>query len=280
MPEIFANVLSNTVASADRPDFYGRLASQVRSGLRAPGVSAYLLRRGERPLLRLQSMPPKAIRQRQVELDAFQRWAYALDPLYQVFLAGLKGGLFTLRELVPEGLESTEFFTAFYKKIYATDEIALLAHLPDGSALAIYFVRSLDLGPFLPAEIDQVRAIAPILIETARLHERLRAAPVTPVAVTVRLQDALDMFGASVLTRRERQITRLTIMGVSAQETGARLDIAVGTVKNHRKAIYHKLGVDSLGGLITLFLRSASYADGRSDPLELCPASAGGGLGS
>jgi len=278
MSDPLAHVLSNTVASADRPDFYGRLASQFRSGLRAPGVSAYLLKRGERPLLRLQSMPPGAIRQRRIELDAFQRWAYALDPLYQVYLAGLEGGVFTLRELVPEGLESTEFFTAFYDKVYATDEIAILAGLPDGSALAMYFVRSPGLGPFLPAEIERMRSIAPVLIETARLHERLRSAPVAPVAVTAALQSALDTFGASILTLREHQITRLTIMGASVQETGERLDIAVGTVKNHRKAIYHKLGVDTLGELVTLFLRSASYADGHNDPLELCPTSTGGGL--
>ncbi len=279
MSDSLASVLSHAVAAADRPDFYGRLASQIRSGLRAPGVSAYLLKRGERPLLRLQSMPPKAIRQRQVALDAFQRWAYALDPLYQVYLAGLDCGVFSLRELVPQGLEDTEFFTAFYDKVYASDEIALLARLPDGSALAMYFVRSPGLGPFLPEEIERMRAIAPVLIETARLHERLRRMPVSAASVTETLQTALDTFGTSVLTMREQQITRFTLMGASAQETGLRLDIAVGTVKNHRKAIYHKLGVDSLGGLMSLFLRSAGYADGTCDPLELCPASATDGFG-
>ncbi len=278
MTDPFAHVLASAVAAADRPDFYGRLASQMRLGLRTPSVSAYLLQRGERPLLRLQSMPPKAMRRRRIELDAFQRWAYALDPLYQVYLAGVDGGVFALRELVPEGLESTEFFTAFYDKVYATDEIALLARLPDGCALAMYFVRGPELEPFLPSEIDQMRSIAPVLMETARLHERLRTAPIAPIAVTATLQNALDTFGSSVLTVRERQITRLTIMGASALETSQRLDIAIGTVKNHRKAIFNKLGVDSLGGLVALYLRSASYADGRCDPLELCPASMNGGL--
>lgn len=274
MTDAFANVLTNTVAAADKPDFYARVASQIRVGLAAPAVSAYVLKRGERPILRLQSIPPKAVRQRQVELDAFQRWAYALDPLYQVYSAGLEGGVFSLRELVPEGLETTEFFTAFYDKVYASDEVALLARLPDGSALAMYFVRGPGLSPFDPFEVEQLRSIAPVLIETARLHERLRAAPHTPALIAATLQNALDTFGSSSLTFRERQITKLTLTGTSAAETASRLDIAVGTVKNHRKAIYHKLGVESFGALMTLFLRSASYADGQADPLEICPASA------
>lgn len=266
-------VLGTAIAGADRPDFYRRLATSFRSEFRTPGVSAYILQRGERPKLRLQLMPSGSIRQRAVDLDAFQRWAYALDPLYQVYLAGLDTGMFSLRELVPDGLEQTEFYTAFYAKVHAADEVALLARLPDDRALAMYFVRTPATGPFAQADIARIKAIGPALIETASLHERLRTSPLASATMGAALQTALDTFGMSVLTLRERQVMRLTLLGASARDTAERLGIAPDTVKNHRKAIFRKLCVDNLGHLTALFLRSASFANGRDDPLETCPAS-------
>jgi DNA-binding CsgD family transcriptional regulator len=272
-PVVVLPLLCGAIASADQPDFYQRLATGFRAEFRTPGVSAYILRRGERPKLRLQLMPSGSIRQRAVDLDAFQRWAYALDPLYQVYLAGEDRGMFSLRELVPDGLEETEFYTAFYAKVHASDEVSLLARLPDDRAIAMYFVRTPATGPFESADIGRIKAIAPALIETACLHERLREGAFAPATMGAALQIALDTFGMSVLTLRERQIVRLTLLGASARETADRLGIAEGTVKNHRKAIFRKLCVDNLGSLTALFLRSASYANGRDDPLETCPFS-------
>jgi len=45
------------------------------------------------------------------------------------------------------------------------------------------------------------------------------------------------------LTRREREVLRLVADGLSDREVAARLGISAGTVGEHLRSIYRKLGV-------------------------------------
>jgi len=61
-------------------------------------------------------------------------------------------------------------------------------------------------------------------------------------------------FGTALLTTKEREITLLILQGYDSQDIAPLLQIALGTVKNHRKSIYRKLNVSSLSGLHQLFM--------------------------
>lgn len=56
------------------------------------------------------------------------------------------------------------------------------------------------------------------------------------------------------LTAREREVIRFMLLGHSSKSIAHCLDIAVGTVKNHRKSIYRKLAIRSQSALFARFL--------------------------
>jgi DNA-binding CsgD family transcriptional regulator len=51
--------------------------------------------------------------------------------------------------------------------------------------------------------------------------------------------------GLEILSPRERDVCRLLLSGKSAAEIADKLYISIHTARNHRKAIYRKLGVSS-----------------------------------
>ena len=69
--------------------------------------------------------------------------------------------------------------------------------------------------------------------------------------------DALDQFGAPVLTRRQRQVIQLVLRGHSSESIGSHLEISMTTVKTHRKHAYEKLGISTQAELLSSFLRFA-----------------------
>src|SRR5262249_51102668 len=54
-----------------------------------------------------------------------------------------------------------------------------------------------------------------------------------------------ESFSFDVLTDRERDVLALVVEGLCNKSIGRRLDISIGTVKSHLKAIYDKLHVVS-----------------------------------
>jgi DNA-binding CsgD family transcriptional regulator len=67
------------------------------------------------------------------------------------------------------------------------------------------------------------------------------------------LRDAFRNFGASALTPREQEITKLLLKGFSAKSIARILGISPGTVRNHMKQVYSKLEVNSQVELVGLF---------------------------
>ncbi len=88
--------------------------------------------------------------------------------------------------------------------------------------------------------------------------------------IRVRMQHALDHFGASVLTQREKQVVHLILHGHTTKTVSEELNIVVETVKLHRKHAYAKLDINSQSELFYLFIDSLmsveEYTEG--DPLS------------
>ena len=82
---------------------------------------------------------------------------------------------------------------------------------------------------------------------------------------------AFRTFGASLLSPREKDVLELMLRGYGTDTSATRLDIAVETVRRHRKSIYRKLDVSSQTDLFSLFLNSMSCLGkaGGDDPLRI-----------
>ena len=88
--------------------------------------------------------------------------------------------------------------------------------------------------------------------------------------IRARMQHALDHFGASLLTQREKQVVHLILHGHTTKTVSEELNIVVETVKLHRKHAYAKLDINSQSELFYLFIDSLmsveEYVEG--DPLS------------
>jgi DNA-binding CsgD family transcriptional regulator len=84
-----------------------------------------------------------------------------------------------------------------------------------------------------------------------------------------RLHVALSAFGASVLTRREREVIELVLLGNSTRLIAEKLQISTETIKLHRKHAYAKLDISSQAELFYLFVDAIACHTGthEEDPL-------------
>jgi DNA-binding CsgD family transcriptional regulator len=122
---------------------------------------------------------------------------------------------------------------------------------------------------FSKRQVDRLEAVFPAVEAMVRRHWN----PLTPAAdssdLRMRLQEALGAFGSSVLTRRERQVIELVLLGNSTRLVADKLGISAETVKLHRKHAYAKLDISSQAELFYLFVDAlASHTgDSGTDPL-------------
>ena len=192
---------------------------------------------------------------------------YLLDPFYEIFLKRPEGGCFRLGELVSRGFTRTEYFRSYYRHLDLRDEIGYVLPLDGESAAHVSLARSLKLPRFTRREHAWLMAAQPIAEALMRRLwlgqiERLAAGAAARSALHHALNHALARFGSALLTEREAEVVQLLLRGNTVKAIARSLDIAPGTVRNHLKQIYRKLGVTSQGQLFNLFFRSLERAGG------------------
>lgn len=111
--------------------------------------------------------------------------------------------------------------------------------------------RSRSSGDFSTRDRNLVQFLQPHLVNRLRWQYLLRN--LGPLAQ--RLTPAVDArFPFTELTRRERDIARLVLLGAGNQEIAAELGITESTVKMHLQNIFVKLGITRRSQLSTLYL--------------------------
>ena len=208
-------------------------------------------------------------------IAAYVENTYVLNPLYQAYQNGLEQGIYRMRDLVPDAFLESEYYKAYRamprrgEEIgYLTDnwpqgmqELLLVLSLDRNALAEITLSRSRDGSDFNEAEISRLSDVVPLVGALFRRYwaEFGTSASRTPPPDR-RVDDAFDDFGKSVLTDREREVTRLILRGHSSESIGFNLGISLGTVKTHRKNVYAKLAISSQSELLSLFLKSLQGA--------------------
>ncbi len=131
------------------------------------------------------------------------------------------------------------------------DGALILVPVEQGQFLIMAFLRLTKYGRFTESEWELFESIHPVIISAISQYYQIRLSNSESG-----LNNALAEFGRDVLTERERQIARLIIKGVCSKEIATELDITYGTVKNHRKNLYGKLGVSSNSQLFNCFIQA------------------------
>jgi DNA-binding CsgD family transcriptional regulator len=201
-------------------------------------------------------------------LTSYLNGTYLLDPFYTACARRVSPGLYRMSELAPD-----EFFEGEYVNSWEVhpcismesgslaEEIGYMVPLSGGFMATYSLMRRNGNRPFSDAEIALLKQVEPVVRQAIGHHWRNLLVPQTqrsgwaPWERGEVMERAFERFGADSLTAREQMVVQLVLRGHSTFSIAEQLAIAEGTVKNHRKSIYAKLGITSQRELFTLFVR-------------------------
>jgi DNA-binding CsgD family transcriptional regulator len=201
-------------------------------------------------------------------LDNYVRGAYLLDPFFTACARRVPPNLYRMRELAPDQFFEGEYFNSWevhpcisMESGSLAEEIGFLVNLPGGFMAAYSLMRENDSPPFSDVEFASLQLVEPVIRQAMMHHwRRLRPKPEgrsEPAwsAKGAVMERAFESFGADKLSAREQMIVQMVLRGHSTVSIASTLGIADGTVKNHRKSIYAKLGIASQQELFSRFIR-------------------------
>lgn len=189
---------------------------------------------------------------------------YLLNPVYNAFLDGLEPGLYLMADLAPDNwnpeAKAAEVLRDDKEEIgYRTpgwpsglQELAITVDLPDGDMGEISLARPSACGGFTSEHIDKLKPFYPLF---ATAFRQVWARELIDRGDAEQSKRQLQDFGADTLTPREAQIVQMVLKGHSSLSISLTLEIAIPTVKTHRKHAYAKLGIHTQQQLFSAFLR-------------------------
>ena len=201
-------------------------------------------------------------------LDAYQTGylsgAYLLDPYYEKSMRPFRAGFYRLRDIAPDRFYSSEYSRRYYAETQLVDEVGMLVKQSNGSVSAISISRDQSQGDFSRGEINDWRAISPVVTELLRQFGEQVIVPNDPsntkdeTSTGALIREFSAQFSNQKLTKREAEISALILQGHSSWSVSERLGISIGTVKVHRKNIYKKLKISSQAELFNILHQALS----------------------
>ncbi len=194
---------------------------------------------------------------------------YVLNPVYNAFLKGVKSGIYRIGDIAPDGYFESGHYQSLKMSIsdseeigYITndwprgmEEVVMMIELPASSFGEISLLQPVALGGFSDDDMRLLRETEAVIAAAFRHFWQGTARGWGPSSKPdTTIDEAFAEFGQSVLTRREREVTRFILRGHSTRSISLHLGISVTTVKTHRKNLYAKLGIASQFELFSEFL--------------------------
>ncbi len=247
--------LSGAIAAIGTADFVPRATDYLRAVAQFPGCFLTLLD-GNRPPLHIYDNV--RAERRAAVVDRYLDGAYLLDPFYAAYRASKPCAFLHLREVAPDRFSQSTYSREYYNLIRLEDEAAFLIDLPGGRHL-FYSIGRLDGQPkFSARDLRAFRRVLPVFAALNRRHfaDLSYGGAGAETQTAHEIDQAMARFGAESLTEREREIAILVLKGHSSRSIAGATEIALGTVKIHRKNIYRKLGISSQSELFALFLQA------------------------
>jgi DNA-binding CsgD family transcriptional regulator len=269
----FDSALSTTMAKAvgalGADSFYEAMMDLLGEVSPWDEGGALIFYRDHRPYRFFQRYDPTA---RTFPKDYYLEGPYALDPLYDLFLKGAATGVYHVGDIAPDEFFQSEFYRVFYSQIGLIDYVNVMWRIDADSAFIFYLERSLKHPMFQTEDLAALRLMLPFVVAiTQRHYELINAGAGLDVdrITHQKVQCAMESFGSSVLTRREREVLLFMLKGFSTAMTAEQIKTSEDTVKMHRKNIHRKLDIGSQAALFSLFINCIGYADpeAKADPL-------------
>ncbi len=157
-----------------------------------------------------------------------------------------------------EDFENTDtYMKGYFREMRVRDEAGYIVDVQPGMTINLCLQRKLSSNTFSEVEIQQLKLLSSIVAELIIKHWQLTEH--APEAVAESVENALTLFGSSLLTKRELEVLQLLLQGHSNQSAADKLGISLETLRRHRKHIYQKLDIGSQSELFALFINSLPY---------------------
>ena len=252
-----AKALAEAVAGVGTAAGPGALLAFVDALLPFSSSLVTVFARHGPPVLLYDDIPPE---RREVVVGSYLKGAYLLDPFYEHVLEGRGNRVIRLRDIEPDHFRRTEFYRNYYADTRLADEIGISVERTDGSHVFVSIGLDHGDGSFSRRGRDRLDSFLPVVAALLLRHwDRPPSGDeaVSPgrAGLNRTLDETLKRDEFHCLTEREREIVALMLKGHSSKSIARDLDIAVGTVKNHRKNVYRKLSITSQPLLFARFLR-------------------------
>ena len=192
------------------------------------------------------------------QMAQYQRGLYLLDPFWRTVVEG-RSGLVRLEDIAPEDFSQSEYFQRHYQATGVVDELRYIVPLKPGRSVHVLVERETPMLVFEGNELRRFGDVEPLVRAFIEAHflwrdrQRLQAAR-PGLAFDLRMQ--INAMQPGEITPRETEIIELMLKGHSAKSMARALDIEEGTVTNHKRNIYAKIGIHSQAQLFDRFLRT------------------------
>lgn len=250
--------LSRAIAALGTDEFFPALVAAVRGQVAIDYPQVWLYHRDLPPKVLYHEIPKQALPS---QVDDYLEGPYREDPFYQASMNQPKSRIYRLSRLTAGKLQDSEYYNEYYADTGTVDEAIFLSRLRGGNVINLSMMRLPAHGAFSEEEYEALYLLAEPLSELIKSHSEH-----DDFAVTHLIQPGIDhtidlafrTFGESLLSPREKDVLELMLRGYGTDASASRLDIAIETVRRHRKSIYRKLDVSSQTDLFSLFLNAMS----------------------
>ncbi|MCB1842764.1 MAG: helix-turn-helix transcriptional regulator [Halioglobus sp.] len=263
--------LSKATAALGSDAFFPTLIAAVNGQVRIDYPQVWLYHKDLPPRVLYHEIPPHAVA---AQVDQYLDGPYREDPFYQASMNQPRSKVYWLSRVTLGKIKESDYYQSYYGDTGTADEAVYLAKLQAGNVINLSMMRLPEHGPFSDQEYETLYLLAePVseLIKSHSEHQDFAATNLIQPGIDHQIDLAFRTFGASMLSPREKDVLELMLRGYGTDISAERLDIAVETVRRHRKSIYRKLDVSSQTDLFSLFLNAMSCLGEAAgeDPLSI-----------
>ena len=263
--------VSRAIAALGTEEFFPALIEAVRGQVTIDYPQIWLYHRDLPPQVLYHEIPPAAVAS---QIDHYLDGPYREDPFFQASMNQPKSKIYRLSRVTAGKLEQSDYYQSYYSDTGTVDEAVYLSRLGSGSVINLSMMRLPKHHEFSEQEYESLYLLAePVseLLKSHSSHDDFAATHLIQPGIDHQIDMAFKTFGQSVLSPREKDVLELMLRGSGTDISAERLNIALETVRRHRKSIYRKLDVSSQTDLFSLFINSMSCIGeaAGADPLSI-----------
>ena len=250
--------ISRAIGALGTDNFFPALVAAIDGQVKIDYPQVWLYHRDLPPRVLYHQIPTAALRG---QVDNYLDGPFREDPFYQTSMNRPKSRIYRLSRVTAGKLKQSDYYRDYYADTGTVDEAIYLSKLRSGNVINLSMMRLPRHGEFSEEEYERLYLLADPVAELLKSHSEHDDFAVTHLiqpGIDHQIDLAFQTFGASMLSPREKDVLELMLRGYGTDVSGQRLNIALETVRRHRKSIYRKLDVSSQTDLFSLFLNSLS----------------------